>query len=91
MPRSYLSTVHGFLIGKIFIFNEFGLTGAFLPGFTTVNTRKQALTMKVWRVLHRLSVSRHELRDVRAIDATGFGRRAVSRHYGNVSNTTSRP
>lgn len=64
------------------ILDTFGLTAANLPDFTTVCARKQALKMKVWRVLLRLSVSLHELGDVQAIDATGFGRRAVSRHYG---------
>jgi IS5 family transposase len=64
------------------VLDTFGLSTTNLPDFTTVCARKQTLKMKVWRVLLRLSVSIHELGDVQAIDATGFGRRAVSRHYG---------
>ena len=64
------------------IIEMFGLTASTLPDFTTVCARKQDIKMNVWQVLLRLSVSLHELGDVQAIDATGFGRRAVSRHYG---------
>ena len=64
------------------ILGNFGLTASTLPDFTTLCSRKQAIKMKVWRVLLRLSVSLHDLGEVQAIDATGFGRRAVSRHYG---------
>jgi len=64
------------------ILDELGLSEAELPDFTTVCHAKQELKMKLWRVLLRLSASLHEFGEVQAIDATGFGRRAVSRHYG---------
>ena len=51
-----------------------------LPDFTTLCTRKQALTMRIWRLLLRSSVSLHDLGDVQAIDATGFKRHQASRH-----------
>jgi hypothetical protein len=39
--------------------------------------------MTVWRTLLRLSTDYHNTGDVQAIDATGFDRRSVSRHYAN--------
>lgn len=64
------------------IVEELGLEEVDLPHFTTVCHAKQQIRMKLWRVLLRLSASLHDLGEVQAIDATGFGRRAVSRHYG---------
>jgi len=65
------------------ILDIFGLSAGELPDFTTVCHRKQALKMRIWRVLLRLSVTLHDLGEIQAIDATAFERRAVSRHYGN--------
>jgi IS5 family transposase len=85
--RKYLNHTYRQLIDVLqempAILDTFGLTPATLPDFTTVCARKQALEMRVWRVLLRLSVSVHNLGDIQAIDATGFDRRAVSRRYGN--------
>jgi hypothetical protein len=39
--------------------------------------------MTVWRTLLRLSTDYHNTGDVQVIDATGFDRRSVSRHYAN--------
>lgn len=64
------------------IVEELGLAEVELPHFTTVCHAKQEIKMKLWRVLLRLSASLHDLGEVQAIDATGFGRRVVSRHYG---------
>lgn len=84
--REYLDHTYRQLIDVLqempAILEKFGLSATNLPDFTTLCARKQAIKMKVWRVLLQLSVSLHELGDVQAIDATGFGRRAVSRHYG---------
>jgi IS5 family transposase len=64
------------------IVEELGLEEVELPHFTTVCHAKQDIKMTLWRVLLRLSSALHDLGEVQAIDATGFGRRAVSRHYG---------
>lgn len=50
---------------------------------------RQAIKMKIWRVLLRLSVSLHDHGEIQAIDTTGFGRRGVT--TGNASDTTPRP
>lgn len=61
-----------------------------LPDFTTVCARKQQLKMAVWRTLLRLSADTHDTGDVQAIDATGFDRHSVSRHYTNRTHYTFR-
>lgn len=81
----------GFLYEIPITVDQFDLTASTLPDFTTVCARKQAVTMEVWRVLLRLSVSLHELGDVHAIDATGFGRRAVTATTANALYTTLGP
>jgi IS5 family transposase len=60
---------------------KLGLSVDELPDFTTVCTRKQALEMRIWRVLLRSSATHHEFGEVQAIDATGFKRHDASRHY----------
>lgn len=52
-----------------------------LPDFTTAYTRKQALEMRIWRVLLRSSTSLHGFGNVQTIDATGFKRHDASHHY----------
>ena len=84
--REYLDHTHRQLIDVLYempsVIDMFELPADKLPDFTILCHRKQGLKMKIWRVLLRLSVTFHELGDVQAIDATGFERRAVSRHYG---------
>jgi IS5 family transposase len=84
--REYLDHTYRQLIDFLHempsILDMFKLAADELPDITTLCHRKQQLKMKIWRVLLRLSVTIHELGDVQAIDATGFERRAVSRHYG---------
>ena len=78
-----LNEMHG-IVEKL----DLDLSG--LPDFTTVCARKQQLKMAVWRTLLRLSADFHEVCDVQAIDAKGFDRHSVSRHYANRTDYTSR-
>jgi len=61
-----------------------------LPDFATVCARKQQLKMTVWRTFLRLSVELHDVGNVQAIDATGFDRHSISRHYANRTKYTFR-
>lgn len=70
------------------IVEKMGLKPSGLPDFTTVCARKQQLKMTVWRTLLRLSTDHHNTGDVQAIDATGFDRRSVNRHYANRMDYT---
>lgn len=70
------------------IVEKFGLSVEELPDFTTVCARKQALKMRVWRVLLRLSVNLFDTGEIQAIDSTSFAHRSSSHNYAKrVKNT----
>lgn len=70
------------------IVEKLGLSGAELPDFTTVCTRKQELEMRIWRVLLRLSAALHETGEIQAIDSTSIAQRSSSYNYSKrVKNT----
>jgi IS5 family transposase len=70
------------------IVEKLGLSVEELPDFTTVCARKQALKMRVWRVLLRLSVNLFDTREIQAIDSTSFAHRSSSHNYAKrVKNT----
>jgi IS5 family transposase len=63
------------------IVEKLGLSVEELPDFTTVCARKQALKMRVWRVLLRLSVNLFDTGEIQAIDSTGLAHRSSSHNY----------
>ena len=70
------------------IVEKLGLSIEELPDFTTVCARKQALKMRVWRVLLRLSVSLFDTGEVQAIDSTSIAHRSSSHNYAKRVNGT---
>jgi len=60
---------------------KLGLSVEELPDFTTVCARKQALKMRVWRVLLRLSVNLFDTGEIQAIDSTSLAHRSSSHNY----------
>ena len=73
------------------IVEKFGLSVAELPDFTTVCARKQALKMRVWRVLLRLSVNLFDTGKIRAIDSTSIVHRSSSHNYAKRVKGTFEP
>lgn len=70
------------------IVEKLGLSVEELPDFTTVCARKQALKMRVWRVLLRLSVNLFDTGEIQAIDSTSLAHRSSSHNYAKrVKNT----
>jgi IS5 family transposase len=63
------------------IVEKLGLSVEELPDFTTVCARKQALKMRVWRVLLRLSVNLFDTGEIQAIDSTSLAHRSSSHNY----------
>lgn len=63
------------------IVEKLGLSEDELPDFTTVCARKQALEMRIWRVLLRLSASLHDTGEIQAIDSTSIAQRSSSYNY----------
>lgn len=72
------------------IVEKIGLKTSELPDFTTVCARKQQPRVGVWRTLLRLSADLHDTGEVQAIDAIGFDRHSVSRHYASRTDYTFR-
>jgi hypothetical protein len=73
------------------IVEKFGLSVGKLSFFTTVCARKQALKMRVWRVLLRLSMNVVDTGEIRAIDATSIGHRSPSHNYARRAKSTCKP
>lgn len=83
--REYLDLPYRRLLGILRempdIVEELGLTVEELPDFSTVYAQKQALKMRVWRVLLRLSVNLFEAGEIQAIDSTSPAHRSSSHNY----------
>lgn len=70
------------------ILDEFGLTAAILPDFTTLCARKQAIEMEVWRELLRLSVSLNDSETSRRSTPLDSADERSAATTANASDTT---